>query len=81
MTSVRREISREARTRRYGHHGAIIWLTGLSGAGRSTLASGTEMRVFDAGYAGEVSDFTGVSSPYLIASVPLRSGASASRLQ
>jgi bifunctional enzyme CysN/CysC len=43
-------ISAEARTRRFGHRGAVIWLTGLSGAGKSTIAKGAEGRLFNMGY-------------------------------
>lgn len=42
--------TRTERERRHGHRGAVIWLTGLSGAGKSTIASGVEQVLFDAGY-------------------------------
>ncbi|WP_240766796.1 adenylyl-sulfate kinase [Paraburkholderia flava] len=42
--------TRAERERRHGHRGAVIWLTGLSGAGKSTIASGVEQVLFDAGY-------------------------------
>lgn len=42
--------TRTEREHRHGHRGAVIWLTGLSGAGKSTIASGVEQVLFDAGY-------------------------------
>jgi bifunctional enzyme CysN/CysC len=43
------KITREARERRNRHKGAIIWLTGLSGAGKSTVASELERELFSMG--------------------------------
>lgn len=40
------KINREARERRNRHKGAIIWLTGLSGAGKSTIATELERELF-----------------------------------
>lgn len=42
-------VSRFERAERNGHHGAVIWLTGLSAAGKSTLAMSVERRLFAAG--------------------------------
>ncbi|MGH8780553.1 adenylyl-sulfate kinase [Paraburkholderia sp.] len=42
--------TRVERERRHGHRGAVIWLTGLSGAGKSAIASGIKQMLFDAGY-------------------------------
>ena len=42
-------INREARERRNRHKGAIIWLTGLSGAGKSTIATELERELFALG--------------------------------
>ena len=39
-----------ARRARNRHGGGAIWLTGLSGAGKTTLAMALERRLFDAGY-------------------------------
>jgi bifunctional enzyme CysN/CysC len=36
-------ISREAREKLNGHRGKVIWLTGLSGSGKSTIANALEM--------------------------------------
>ena len=37
------------RERRSGHRASIVWLTGLSGAGKSTVARAAERRLFDRG--------------------------------
>lgn len=37
------------RIRRYGHPGGVIWFTGLSGAGKTTLAIEVERRLFNKG--------------------------------
>jgi bifunctional enzyme CysN/CysC len=42
-------IAGAERLRRNGHTGAVIWMTGLPGAGKSTLAMALERRLFDAG--------------------------------
>ena len=43
------KVTREARERRNRHKGAIIWLTGLSGAGKSTVATELERELFAMG--------------------------------
>jgi len=43
-------ISRTMRNRRVGHKSCVIWLTGLSGAGKSTISSLVEQELFDQGY-------------------------------
>ncbi len=43
------KIDRAARERRNKHKGAIIWLTGLSGAGKSTIATELERELFAMG--------------------------------
>jgi bifunctional enzyme CysN/CysC len=40
------EITRSARARRNGHKGAVVWLTGLSGSGKSTIANSLECELF-----------------------------------
>jgi len=40
------KITREVRERRNQHKGAIVWLTGLSGAGKSTVAAELERELF-----------------------------------
>ena len=37
------------RRRRAGHDGAVVWITGLSGAGKTTLAPALERALFDRG--------------------------------
>jgi bifunctional enzyme CysN/CysC len=49
LTAIRASVSRPERERRNGHRGAVFWLTGLSGAGKSTIANGTLRRLFDDG--------------------------------
>lgn len=44
-----RSVSAESRTRRNGHGGRVIWLTGLSGAGKSTVARELERQLFNLG--------------------------------
>ncbi|RME75685.1 MAG: adenylyl-sulfate kinase [Planctomycetota bacterium] len=43
-------VSREERFERVGYHGRVIWFTGLSGAGKSTVSIALERRLFDLGY-------------------------------
>ena len=43
------KITRESREQRNRHKGAIIWLTGLSGAGKSTVATELERELFAMG--------------------------------
>ena len=40
------EITADRRAARNGHRGAVIWLTGLSGAGKSTIARALENELF-----------------------------------
>lgn len=40
-------IPREKREQRNGHRAAVLWLTGYSGAGKSTIAKLLEKRLFD----------------------------------
>ena len=42
-------MTREAREQRNRHKGAILWLTGLSGAGKSTVATELERELFAKG--------------------------------
>ena len=42
-------IPREIREKRNAHKAAVIWLTGYSGSGKSTIARNLEKRLFDAG--------------------------------
>ena len=49
LDQVKSKISHQDRSKRFGHPGRIIWLTGLSGAGKSSIAMALERRLFDAG--------------------------------
>jgi len=51
ITAVPHHVASGARKQHYGHEGAVLWLTGLSAAGKSTLAMGLEARLLTAGYA------------------------------
>ena len=50
ITWTEQAVSVEARARRNGHRGGVIWFTGLSGSGKSTLSSAVERRLFSLGY-------------------------------
>ena len=43
-------ISQAEHEAKNGHRGLVVWLTGLSCSGKSTLASGAARRLFDKGY-------------------------------
>lgn len=43
------EITAAARAARNGHKGAVVWLTGLSGAGKSTISTALERELFKRG--------------------------------
>jgi bifunctional enzyme CysN/CysC len=43
------KITARQRAVRSGHRGAVIWFTGLSGAGKSTIAQGLERELFSRG--------------------------------
>lgn len=42
-------ISRVQREARNGHRGVVVWLTGLPGSGKSTIARATEQSLYDQG--------------------------------
>ena len=50
ITAVDQAVGGEERARRIGHRGGVIWFTGLSGAGKSTIAQATERALFERGY-------------------------------
>jgi adenylylsulfate kinase len=43
------DITREDRERMNGHHSVVIWFTGLSGSGKSTIAHEVESQLFERG--------------------------------
>mgnify|MGYP006291975373 CR=1 FL=1 len=45
----RGEINREDREQRNKHQAAVLWFTGLSGSGKSTIAKALEKKLFDRG--------------------------------
>ncbi|HEV8391614.1 MAG TPA: adenylyl-sulfate kinase [Dongiaceae bacterium] len=58
-TNLRAEahrISNAQRITRNGHTGGVLWLTGLSGAGKSTIAMAVEQELFRRGYQTYVLD-------------------------
>ncbi len=40
-------ITRKDRNLRNGHQSCILWFTGLSGSGKSTIANEVELKLFD----------------------------------
>ena len=50
------KVTQEHRARRNGHPGCVIWLTGLSGAGKSTIAVELERELFNMGRQSYVLD-------------------------
>jgi bifunctional enzyme CysN/CysC len=50
LTAVAHGISTELRARRNGHAGGVLWFTGLSGAGKSTIAMAVEQELFRRGF-------------------------------
>ncbi len=50
ITAVAHRVSGQQRWRANGHRGGVLWFTGLSGAGKTTLAFELEQRLFAKGY-------------------------------
>lgn len=50
------QVSTEERAAKTGHKGAIFWMTGLSGSGKSTIASTVNRALFEQGYQATVLD-------------------------
>lgn len=44
------EVNEQSRARRNGHRPALVWFTGLSGAGKSTIANLVEKRLHEQGF-------------------------------
>jgi bifunctional enzyme CysN/CysC len=53
---VELDVTDDNRQQRNGHQGAVLWFTGLSGAGKSTIAVAVERRLFNLGYQTYVLD-------------------------
>jgi len=49
-------VSREEHERLNGHHGFVVWFTGLSGAGKSTVANVVNRKLYEAGVRSFVLD-------------------------
>jgi len=49
MNDILESVSTEERACRDGHTGVVVWLTGLSAAGKSTLANALERELFNQG--------------------------------
>ena len=49
-------ISREDRAEKNGHKSVALWFTGLSGAGKSTVAQALQLRLFELGHHAYVLD-------------------------
>ena len=43
------QVSSDARERRYGQVGRVVWFTGLSGSGKSTIANEVERKLYQMG--------------------------------
>lgn len=50
ITEVAHGITSAQRAQRNGHPGGVLWLTGLSGAGKSTIAMALEQELFRRGF-------------------------------
>jgi bifunctional enzyme CysN/CysC len=50
LTAVDHAVPAQARAQRNGHQGMVVWLTGLSGAGKSTIGMALERMLFERGY-------------------------------
>ena len=49
MKNIAHRITQAERAARHGHPGLVVWFTGLSGAGKTTLATLVERRLFEQG--------------------------------
>ncbi len=57
-----RLLSRAEREERLGQRSCVLWLTGLSGSGKSTIAAALERRLFEEGYFAQVLDGDNIRS-------------------
>lgn len=51
-----RLVQRQEREAARGHRGGVVWLTGLSGSGKSTIAAAVERKLFERGVFATVLD-------------------------
>ena len=57
-----RLITREEREKRLAQRSKVLWLTGLSGSGKSTIAQHLERKLFEAGFFAQVLDGDNIRS-------------------
>ena len=50
ITTTEHRVAKETRWRANGHRGGVLWFTGLSASGKTTLAFELEQRLFKKGY-------------------------------
>ncbi|MBB4079270.1 adenylylsulfate kinase [Lewinella aquimaris] len=51
-----RLVQRNEREAANGHRGGVVWMTGLSGSGKSTIAAAAERKLFERGIFAQVLD-------------------------
>src|SRR5579863_8451885 len=56
LTAVPHTLNASDRVAHYGHRGAVLWLTGLSASGKSSLSMALEHALTDLGYSCYVLD-------------------------
>ncbi|SDX22179.1 adenylylsulfate kinase [Collimonas sp. OK242] len=56
LTAVPHALNASQRAAHYGHRGAVMWLTGLSASGKSSLAMALEQALTELGYSCYVLD-------------------------
>ncbi len=61
ITRTEHRVPKAVRWRANGHRGGVMWFTGLSGAGKTTLAFELEHRLFERGYKVYVLDGDNIS--------------------
>ena len=49
-------VNRSDREKKNKHKGCVIWMTGLSGSGKTTIARHLEKKLFDEGYSSKILD-------------------------
>lgn len=57
-----RMVDREEREEQAGHRAKVLWLTGLSGSGKTTIAVNLERRLFEQGIRAQVLDGDNIRS-------------------
>ena len=56
ISTIEHRVEKDARWRANGHRGGVLWFTGLSGAGKTTLALELEQALFAKGWQAYVLD-------------------------